>query len=314
MVLMNHRLNRREFLKCVGLTAASSVVGGCTTFTRRNFGREPFFFVHVADPQLFWGPLEMWQKTIAHIALLKPSFVVVGGDLINNNGKSTNHDFSEDAKMTEAYLNVADSLDPKIPIYNVAGNHDVCNVPTLETLEWYEQSFGKPWYSFRHNHAQFIVMESNVLKNPQGAPGVSEKQLIWLKDTLQQSDRPDVRHRIVFMHHPMCLRDVNEETAYFNMPSDLRAELLGLFHRHNITAVFSGHYHCNAHVNDDGLELVTTSSCGKALGKDPLGFRIVKVFVDRIEHEYFGFDQIPSSVRIQDSPTIASRATAGSRA
>lgn len=259
---------------------------------------KPFFFVYVADPQLFWGSLEMWQKTIACVAQLKPAFVIVGGDLINNDCESMNHDFSKDAQMTQAYLEVVGTLDPQIPLYNVAGNHDVCHVPTLETLEWYEQYFGRLWYSFRHNHAEFIVLESNVFKNPQRAPGVAEKQMAWLKKTLQEADRHNIRHRIVCMHHPICLTSVNEKTEYFNVPSDLRAELLELFHRHNVTAVFSGHYHRNAYVNDDGLELVTTSSCGKALGKDPLGFRIVKVLAERIEHEYFGFDQMPSSVRI----------------
>ena len=304
---MSRHLDRRGFLKCGGATVAFLAVGGCATFRGVNSREKPFFFIHVADPQLFWGPLEMWQKTIARVAKLKPAFVIVGGDLINNDGKSENHDFSKDTKATEAYLKVAGSLDPQIPLYNVAGNHDVCNIPTHDTLEWYERHFGPLWYSFRHNHALFIVLESDVLKNPQGAPGVSEKQLTWLNETLQRADRSDVRHRIVFMHHPMCLGDVSEKSAYFNMPSDLRAELLGLFHRHNVTAVFSGHYHRNAHVTDKGLELVTTSSCGKALGKDPLGFRIVKVLADRIEHEYFGFDEMPSSVLIQDSPTVASR-------
>jgi len=143
-------------------------------------------------------------------------------------------------------------------------------------------------------------MESNVLKNPQGAPGAAEKQMTWLKKTLQRADSHDIRHRIVCMHHPICLTGVNEKTSYFNTSSELRAELLELFHRHNVTAVFSGHCHRNINVNDDGLELVTTSSCGKALGKDPLGFRIVKVLADRIEHEYFGFDQMPSSVQMHD--------------
>ena len=277
---------------------ASLTVGGCATFPGGTSRAKPFFFVHVADPQLFWGRLEMWEKAIASVNQLKPAFVVVGGDLINNNGKSENHDFSEDIAMTQAYLKGAGRLDPQIPLYNVAGNHDVCNVPTHETLKWYEQHFGRPWYSFWHHHSQFIVMESNVLKHPQGAPGTLEKQLDWLKTTLQESDGANVRHRVVFMHHPMCLTNVNEKSSYFNIPSGLRAELLELFHRHNVTAVFSGHCHKNALVEDEGLKLVTTSSCGKALGKDPLGLRVVKVSADLIEDEYFGFDKMPSAVRI----------------
>jgi hypothetical protein len=47
----------------------------------------PFFFIHMADPQLIWGPEKWWHKSIELANRLKPAFVVVGGDLINDNGK-----------------------------------------------------------------------------------------------------------------------------------------------------------------------------------------------------------------------------------
>ena len=52
-------------------------------------------------------------------------------------------------------------------------------------------------------------------------------------------------------------------------------------------------YYDNALVTDSGIELITTASCGKALGGSSLGFRIVTVFPDRIEHKFYGFDDIP---------------------
>ena len=89
----------------------------------------------------------------------------------------------------------------------MAGNHDVCNVPTAKTLAWYEKRFGPPWYAFTHKTAQFVVLESDLMKNPQGAPEAAQRQLDWLKKTLT-SEMPDaVRHRIVFI----C-RDVATET------------------------------------------------------------------------------------------------------
>ena len=66
-----------------------------------------------------------------------------------------------------------------------------------------------------------------------------------------------------------------------------------LFHEHGVTAVFSGHHHRNGYVKDGDLELVVTSSSGKPLGKDPVGFRVVKVLGDRIEHRYYGYDELP---------------------
>lgn len=47
------------------------------------------------------------------------------------------------------------------------------------------------------------------------------------------------------------------------------------------------------------MELVTTSALGKPLGKAPSGMRIVKVYKERIEHEYYGLDEIPDTVELE---------------
>ena len=44
--------------------------------------------------------------------------------------------------------------------------------------------------------------------------------------------------------------------------------------------------------------MVTSAAVGYTLGYDPSGFRIVKVFRDRIEHEYFGFNEMPEAVEM----------------
>ncbi len=49
---------------------------------------------------------------------------------------------------------------------------------------------------------------------------------------------------------------------------------------------------------DDGLEMVTTGPVGKPLGDDPSGLRVVKVFSDRIEHRYYGLDDVPPSITL----------------
>ena len=76
-----------------------------------------------------------------------------------------------------------------------------------------------------------------------------------------------------------------------------------MFHKYHVEAVFSGHFHHNAHVQDKELELITTSSTGVALEqmgqpKDPLGFRIVKMYPDRIEHKYYGYDDLPDTIAL----------------
>ena len=105
----------------------------------------------------------------------------------------------------------------------------------------------------------------------------------------------------------MCLKSADEKTQYFNIPKPIRTGLLRQFHDAGVRAVFCGHYHRNAYVKDGKMELITTSSCGAALGKDPLGFRIVKVYPDRIEHEYFAFEKLPGRVDLKSKAPASSR-------
>ncbi len=291
-------MNRRGFLAAVGAGAATAALTGHARAKGKAPGAvdTPFFFIQMADPQLFWGSQESWATAIRHANRLKPAFVAVCGDLLNRNGNPANVDLAKDERRAKAYLEETAKLDKGIGLYNVAGNHDVCNTPTAESLQWYRKRFGKLWYSFTHGNCLFLVLESDVMKNPKGVPDTAGKQMKWLRGTLAAARGKSYRHKIVFMHHPMCLKAVDEKSVYFNMPLELRKELLDMFSAHGVRATFSGHYHRNVYVKAGDIELVTSASTGKALGKDPLGFRIVKVYSGRIEHTYYGYNDLPDRI------------------
>jgi len=74
---------------------------------------------------------------------------------------------------------------------------------------------------------------------------------------------------------------------------------LDLFAENGVDVVFTGHHHNNILNAYGEVQLVTTSAAGKSLGDAPSGMRIIKVYTDKIEHEYFGFDELPESVRFE---------------
>ena len=80
------------------------------------------------------------------------------------------------------------------------------------------------------------------------------------------------------------------------IPKERRRVLLELFKAHGVAAVFAGHWHRNNYASDGDLQMVTSGPVGYPLGDDPSGLRVVKVFEDRIEHEYFGLDAIPEAI------------------
>jgi serine/threonine-protein phosphatase CPPED1 len=109
--------------------------------------QEPFF-LQMADPQfgMYTNNVGFAQETanlefaIATANRLHPAFVVMAGDLVNKSG---------DPAQVAEYLRVTHLLNPAIPLYNVAGNHDVGNSPTAASLEAYRKIFGKDYYTFR---------------------------------------------------------------------------------------------------------------------------------------------------------------------
>src|SRR5512138_3178965 len=108
----------------VAMLLASCVLAGAA---------EPFFFIQLSDPQfgMFTGNKDFAQETanfefaVATVNRLRPKFVVITGDLVNKPG---------DAAQIAEFKRIAAKIDPAIPLYNVAGNHDVENVPTPDRI------------------------------------------------------------------------------------------------------------------------------------------------------------------------------------
>lgn len=137
---------------------------------------KPSFFFQMADPQFgmftndtnFVKETVNFEKAINAANRLHPAFVVVCGDLVN---QLTNRD-----EIAE-YKRIADHLDPSIPLYNVAGNHDVGRTqPTPEGLANYKKFFGADYYSFRSGSIYGIVLNSSLFYDPSLAPEEAAKQ------------------------------------------------------------------------------------------------------------------------------------------
>jgi len=253
------------------------------------------FFVQMSDPQfgMYTNNADFAQETanfefaIANANRLRPSFVVVCGDLINRAG---------DAEQTAEYLRVAAKLDRSIPLHNVAGNHDVGNNPTPASLTTYRAKFGPDYYTFRHADFTGIVLNSSLIQHPEDAPEEAAKQEDWLIVQLQKLKNEGARHVAVFQHIPFFLEHADEPDQYFNIPLEARKKYLELLTKYGVHHVFAGHYHRNASGQTASLKIVTTGPVSKPLGPDPSGIRIVIVRESTMESQYYGLGNIPNQV------------------
>src|SRR6201999_596669 len=109
--------------------------------------RRPWFFAVLSDPQfgMYAKDKNFTQETanlefvVSNLNRLHPRFVVICGDLVNRTADS--------AEVAE-YKRVLHELDPSIPVYYVAGNHDVGNIPTTANIDSFRALIGPDYYTF----------------------------------------------------------------------------------------------------------------------------------------------------------------------
>ena len=203
---------------------------------------------------------------------------------------------ADDLDQLAELRRITAKLDGNIPIYWVAGNHDVANRPTMETLVQYRQRFGEDNYSFDHKGSHFVVINSCVCFDPTDVPDEWESLVAFLETDLREARSDGSKPILVFLHHPLFLDSPDDPDGYFVIPTQRRAVLLDIMKANNVSAVFAGHVHRNILGRDGDLQMVTSGAVGYPLGDDPSGVRVVKVLDDSIEHEYFGLDDLPRAL------------------
>lgn len=102
------------------------------------------------------------------------------------------------------------------------------------------------------------------------------------------------RRIVVFQHIPWFLKQHDEaDHSYFSLKRSLRDVWLPKLEKAGVEAIFCGHYHQNTGGLYNNMPVVVTSAIGGQLGEDKSGARIVKVFPDRIEHQYHPIQELP---------------------
>jgi predicted phosphodiesterase len=146
--------------------------------------------------------------------------VVLAGDL------TTGH--SKDWDIFEQHLPLPDSLS----LFFIAGNHDLF----FEGWKEFHNRFGSSTYLFTINTPEaadlFICLET-------AGGTLGDKQIDWLINILE-TKRSGYRHCMVFTHNNFFRTRHTDST---NPPVEELQVLLGLFAKHNVEMVITGHDH-----------------------------------------------------------------------
>ncbi len=252
---------------------------GSISCTERR--QEPFSFVQLCDTQLGMGGYEhdikTFQQAVKQINELEADFVVICGDLVHNAADSTYTDFNKILSGLE------------IPSHLVSGNHDVGNVPTDTTLQYYRKTIGDDYYQFDHKNHSFIVTNTQLWKVD--VDNESEKHNAWFEETLKIQG---YKQYPVFVlgHYPLYTELPDEEEHYYNLPIPTRKRILELFMENNVVAYLSGHTHKLTMNKYEHIQLVSGETTSKNFDDRPFGFRVWQVSTDTIKNDFVPLEPI----------------------
>ena len=257
----------------------------------------PFFFLQLSDPQFGFmdnnksisAETEAMNKAVTAINQLKPPFVVITGDFVNN---------SKSKEQIAAYKSMIAQIDSSVKVYMIPGNHDIGKV-SRASIDNYKKNYGEPHFSFRYGDCAFIGIDSNIIKEEDKER--EEVQFKWLEQELQKTK--DARFKFVFTHCSVFLKRMDEPVNYSNFSLPMREKYVRLFQKYGVNAIFAGHLHNNAYGKVGNMEMITIGPIGKVLGTGYQGMNLVKVYPDRFISEFIALNQLPKEVVMSDPAT-----------
>jgi len=216
----------------------SRMIAGNNNYEKLN-GITNFSFIVCGDPHASQDTCGYFDRLDFSADGRDSSFVVVTGDLTQG-GKKVN--FDEFADIMNGLRKSGISCFPAV------GNHDLYN----DGWEYYKKKIGPSSYVVTAGHCKFIFLDT-------ASGRVGERQMRWLEQELAVNTRPVV---FVVSHLPIY----GGSHGIYHFPrNEEREKMLALFEKYNVNCVLEGHFHGFVHINEGGVDYITSGGIGCGL-------------------------------------------------
>jgi 3',5'-cyclic-AMP phosphodiesterase len=301
--------NRRDFLALAATAGAASALPFPLS-AQATKKPEDFTFLFIPDchlqPEL--NAAVGCHQAFTRARAIPADFAIQGGDHVFD-ALGVGKDRA--SSLIDLYTKTEQDLGLKV--HHAIGNHDCFGIypasgvsPTdpLYGKKYFEDHFGKLYYSFDHKGVHFIVLDSIGITGDRAYEGrVDAAQLAWLASDL--SALPAATPIIVTTHIPLATAFDSyappppKPPTHHGMTVANAYEVIDLFQGHNVLAVLQGHTHINETVTWRGVPYITSGAVsgnwwhGTRLGT-PEGFTVVEVSGGKAHTRYetYGFQTI----------------------
>lgn len=273
----------------------------------RQTQQTPFIFAHITDVHIA-SPANALSlhKLLTELdgAKVKPSFVVITGDLVALGDAVT-------AKVAKQWFELftGASEGVSLPIYHVVGNHDVVGVNFKgdDGVDAFSDDYGKGmfeaqlnprYYGFEYGGIHFLALDLHPIYDRRQAIGLDPKQVEWLRQyarCLKTGTR-----LIIFTHAPIV-----------QMPAQQAIWLLGTFSHCKLLSIHSGHDHRTYSINFGSFRQFVSGALsgswwtGANSDGYPQGFSIVTVGDDKVDVRYTPAWKKLAPIPVEPPVTIA---------
>jgi len=248
--------------------------GNIDNIQKKGAGKQSFSFVVIGDTRKGY---EIFEHGIRRINKINPDFVMHLGDFVEK-AKKHHYDF---------FIGELKEMMIKVPMFFVAGNHDVFVYPRHDVnRKYFKRKLGNFQFHFVYGNSLFIGMDNSEM-NP-----FNEEQLVWLKDILEKNRT--VEHKFIFMHTPPINLNIKKKSSGeykkdFNRDDPaFRNTIKG----YGIDCVFVSHFHGYMEKKVDGVNYLVTGGGGAPLDAGGYHFVIVNVDGQKVDHKVVNMRKI----------------------
>lgn len=259
---------------------------GCPSLSEDLKEKPDFTFALISDPQFDRETnratlIRKAEATIRDLNRLNPTFVLVAGDLVNNNLPEEwelfnktfaelkppkhvvpgNHDVLFNYDFMEASYSTAPEKKPEYAKIVKQALAEAAKEGFKGPAALYEKFTGaKPRQLIEHRDCAFIMVPFLTMR-------ADAEQIEFLKEQLERSK--DRKHVFVLAHYPSLSAFGNNVLPQFG-----GTEVLSLLHEHRVTGYLFGHRHRNGFRMHERTAHVLSDNCGT--------IHLLHVFPDRV--------------------------------